>query len=408
MRLDIAKELEKYKGDFKMLNKSELARKLNCDRRTVERYINGASYQRKAREVNKLISGFEKIIEEKLDLGANIVGIYKFIKKEKGYKGSYQTVYNYAKNYKNKSIKKATIRFETNPGLQAQVDWKENFKIYNKNGEVFNINIFLMVLGYSRGKYLKLTVDRRQKTLFECMYEAFKYFEGIPKEILFDNMSTVVDRSKTTYRDISIHKTFEKFSKDAGFKVITCRPYRPQTKGKVESLAKLMDRLIAYNGEFETFDELENIVKEFNNDLNFEISKAINERPIDRLEKEKEYLLPLNSLNLLKSYFQHEKDYKVSKESMINYKGKKYSVPVKYISKLVTVKETENDICIYYTGDLITCHRKNSKKFLNYKEIHVKEILKSDALSHYSEEAIDEFVANNLKSMDIFLEMEEI
>jgi len=407
MRLDVAKELEKYEGDFEMINKSELARKLNCDRRTVDKYMTENITVRKPRKVDKLIDGYEKIIEEKLDLGAKISGVYEFIKKNKGYKGSYQTVYNYAKTYKDNSKKKATLRFETNPGLQAQVDWKENFKIFNRQGELFEINLFLIVLGYSRAKYVKLTVDRRQKTLFEAMYNAFEFFGGISKEILFDNMSTVVDRSKTTFKNISINKTFDKFSKDAGFNVVTCRPYRPQTKGKVEALAKLVDRLIPYNGEFDTFEELEDIVNEFNKDINNEISKATGERPIDRLKIEKEHLLPLNSLDILKSYFHHEKDYKVSKESMINYKGKKYSVPTKYISELVTVKETEHDICIYYTGDLVTCHRKTSKKYLNYKESHVKEILKSDALSHFSDDEIDDFVVNNLKSMDIFLEMEE-
>lgn len=66
-----------------------------------------------------------------------------------------------------------------------------------------------MVLGYSRFKFLKLTTDRVQNTLFECLYEGFKYFKGVPSEILFDNMSTVVDRSKTTLKNISINKEFK-------------------------------------------------------------------------------------------------------------------------------------------------------------------------------------------------------
>lgn len=406
MRLDVANEVIKYRGDFWMINKSELARRFGCDRRTVSNYMNEKTINRKPRKVHKLIEGYEDLIEQKIDMGATITAVYKFITNEKGFKGSYQTVYNYSKIYKDNSTKKATIRFETKPGLQGQVDWKENLKMINRSGDVFEINIFLMVLGYSRKKFLKLTSDRTQKTLFKSMTEAFEYLGGIPKEILFDNMSTVVDRSKTTYRNTSINKSFKQFSKDAGFEVVTCRAYRPQTKGKVEALARLTNRLNPYNGEFETFEELEMIVKKLNNDLNNEISKATYEIPNERFKKEKEYLNPLNSIDILKSYFFQEKAYKVSKESMINYQGKKYSVPIRYISELVTVKESSTDICIYYNGDLLTCHNKNNSIF-HYKDTHVIDILKSDALSHYSDDDISEFIENNLKNMDIFLEVEE-
>lgn len=147
----------------------------------------------------------------------------------------------------------------------------------SKNGEVFKVNIFLMVLGYSKIKYLKLTMDRNQKTLFNCMISAFDYFGGIPKEVLFDNMKTVVDRSKSTFSKVEFNKTFKNFANDVGFKPITCRAYRPQTKGKVESLAHLTNRLAVYNGEFKDYDELENIVNNFMDEINNEISQAIND-----------------------------------------------------------------------------------------------------------------------------------
>lgn len=405
MRYDVEKEIEKYRGDFKLINKSELARRLDCDRRTIDRYLLNKGTIRKSRTIEKLINGYEEIIKEKLDIGATIMAVYKFIKNEKGYQGGYQTVYNFAKKYKDSSLLKATIRFETNPGLQAQVDWKEKLTMVSKHGELFEVNIFLMVLGYSRMKYMKLTTSRTQNILFLSMIEGFKYFGGIPKEILFDNMSTVVDRSKTTYKNISINKRFDQFSKDAGFKIITCRPYRPQTKGKVEALAKLTSRLKPYNGEFETFEELECIVKEMNNKLNAEISQATSETAFARLDKEKEYLLPISTTDYLSSYFLHEKEFKVSKESMITYKGKKYSVPISYISSHVTVKESDTEICIYYTGDLIACHTKKDKPF-NYIESHVKEILKSDAFSHFNNEMLDNYIETNLKQMDLFLDME--
>ncbi len=113
----------------------------------------------------------------------------------------------------------------------------------SKHGEIFKINKFLIVLGYSRTKYVCLTTNRNQETLFKSMIEGFKYFGGIPQEILFDNMKTVVDRSKSSFTQVELNTIFKSFSDDAGFKTITCRAYRPQTKGKDEALAKLVDRL---------------------------------------------------------------------------------------------------------------------------------------------------------------------
>ncbi|WP_350344247.1 hypothetical protein PRVXT_000639 [Proteinivorax tanatarense] len=60
---------------------------------------------------------------------------------------------------------------------------------------------------------------------------------------------------------------FKQFSKSYGFFLVTYRPYRPQTKGKVEALAKLTNRLDVYNYEFEDADELKSIVEEVTNDL---------------------------------------------------------------------------------------------------------------------------------------------
>jgi transposase len=392
-------KLEKEK---EAMNKSEISRRFDCNWRTVDRYVNGNSSERKPRKYVSILENYKNIIIEKIDnCASNATSVYNFIKK-KGYKGGYLTVNNFVKEHKKEEVKKATFRFETVPGLQAQVDWKERVKMANRNGEILEINIFLIILGYSRMKYIKLTDNKTQRTLFECMYNAFKYFQGIPKEILFDNMATVVDRENSTFKNVAINKKFKNYSRDAGFEPITCRPYRPQTKGKVEVLAKLINRLRVYNHEFDTFEDLDKIIIEFNEELNNEVHQTTKEKPINRFQKEKEYLNPLVSENILISYYYQEKEYKVSNESMINYKGKKYSVPTRLIGLNTTVCETQTEINIYYIKEFIVSHPKTDK-YLNYKIEHAKEILKSDVLSDWPDSSIDRFIENNLKKMDIFL-----
>lgn len=187
MRKDVSNQVKKLKG-MGLLNKSELARRFGCNRRTVDHYLNDAVAGPKKREYISILDDYKPTIIEKVDTyGASAMAVFKFIQK-RGYTGGYLTFNNFVRKYKKDETQKATIRFETSPGLQAQVDWKEKVTMVNRQGKTFTINIFLIVLGYSRLKFIKLTSDKRQNTLFECMFEAFRYFQGIPHEILFDNM----------------------------------------------------------------------------------------------------------------------------------------------------------------------------------------------------------------------------
>ena len=401
MRQDVLNEINIFLrgGEKETMSKAAMARIMGCDPRTVKRYLEGYELKKKRKILKKSkLDKFKETIISKLEIGCTSMAIFKFIQKD-GYTGSYSLVADFVQKHKEEQIKKATIRFETAPGLQAQVDWKENLKMISKHGELFEVNIFLMVLGYSRTKFVKLTSDKTQKTLFKCMNEAFKYFGGVPKEIVFDNMATVVDRANSRIGNVKLNTKFVQYSKDIGFNPITCRIYRPQTKGKVESLAKLVDRLQVYNHEFETYEELEKIVKMFMKEINNEISQGTNMKPIERLAKETKYLLPLPNQEVLNAYTTSPKEYKVSKESMITYKGQKYSVPTYLIGKSVSVKETDEYIHIYYTTNLITKHKK-SKKFLNYHKEHIVDILKSDALKGYENNEIEEFVNNHLSDYD--------
>ena len=406
MRLDVENELQKiHPKELMLLNKSELARRMDCNRRTINKYIKAAMEgpaPKTKREYPSKLDPYKSIIQDKVDTyGATAMAVYKFILK-KGYSGKYGTVNRFVKQYRKAQVQAATIRFETTPGLQAQVDWKETVTMVNRSGKKLVVNIFLIVLGYSRLKFLKLTENKSQKTLFMCLFEAIKYFQGVPRELLFDNMATVVDRERSTFKSVHINQTFQYFAKDAGFMPVTCRPYRAKTKGKAEALAKFTDRLKVYNGEFDTFEDLEQITNEFMEEINQEVSQATGEIPAERFKREQEYLGPLPSMHSLLSYFSYHKEYKVSKESMVTYKGQKYSVPPRYIGYHLNVLEDEEDIHIYYMEDVIACHPKGNHLF-NYTLEHARAILKTDALKHRSDEDIDRFIRENLSHMDMLL-----
>lgn len=133
--------------------------------------------------------------------------------------------------------------------------------------------------------------------------------------------------------------------------------------------------------------------------LNNEIVQGINQRPIDRFNKEKNTLPPVN-IDILKPYFIHQKEHKVSNESMITYKGKKYSVPTAYIGKYVTVAEGDNTIYIYYSTNFICSYNVLIDFFLNYKEEHYKEILSKSAYGNKTDKEMDAIIKKNLQHLD--------
>lgn len=402
MRKDITTNILIDGGE--KINKSALARQYGCCWRTIDRRLNPEKYKKEKTEriYNSKLDEYKSIIDGKIE-NNNIpaTGIYFLLKTKYNFDGKYGIVNKYVSSKKKEIINNLTIRFETIKGYQSQVDWKEKLKLHDIYGNEYIVSIFLIVLGNSRFKYIELTYDQTQPTLFKCLINSFKYFGGITEEILFDNMKTIVDHAKSTYINVIINSKAEQFSKDAGFKIVTCRPYRPRTKGKVETLAKIMNRLKAFDKEFKDIKELNEIVKKLNYSLNYEEkSQGTNEIPINLFQKEKEYLIPVN-IDILKNYYIPEKTYKVSNESMITYQGIKYSVPIQYVGKQITVLDEDNVIHLYYNTKIIYSYNKNKKYKYNYKENDYVEILKNSSFDKKTNEEINEFIDNNLKSMDL-------
>lgn len=409
MRKDIT--IEKIMLGGVRVNKSALARQYGCCWETIDRRLNPDKYKKnkKQRIYTSILDPFKNIIDEKLEKNnVPATGIYFLLKNKYNFKGKYGIVRKYVYQKKENIISNLTIRFETIKGFQSQVDWKEKMKLHDELGNEYIFSIFLIVLGNSRYKYIELTFDQTQETLFRCLVNSFHYFGGRTEEILFDNMKTIVDHAKSDFSDVVINNKAMQFSKDAGFKIITCRPYRPRTKGKVETLAKIMNRLKAYDFEFKDIDSLNQIIEQLNYELNYEEkSQATKEIPNILFQKEKEHLIPVN-YDLLESYCNPVKTYKVSNESMITYHGIKYSVPIQYIGKQLTVIDMDNNIQIYYNSNLISLHKKNTGFGYNYNKNDYIEILKNSAFNTKTEEEINEYIDKNLHSLDgIYIDKEK-
>ena len=384
-----------------------IARELGCDWRTAKKRYelqqnieNGNPLPLK--QHSSILDPYKHIIDAKLGIaGITASAIYHFLLDTTDYPGKYGLVKNYVKTNKEKIPKKANIRIPKAPAKVAQVDWKEDLTLISKYGELVTFNIFLVTLPFSEKKYCRLTLDKKQDTVITSLIYAFMYFNGVPKEIWFDNMLTIVDASKMNQHD-RINDKIKQFAKDIGFNPIPCRPRRPESKGTVEAFSKLTNRFFAYNHEFESIEDLEKIIDTFNTNINNEVSQAHNRVINEIFTYEKEYLLPLPNNKVFSSYLSNRQTRKVAKDSMVSFKGNKYSVPVKYIGFDLNVIEKDNYLYIYDNTNLIRCHQISNNPF-NYNTEDIKDILVSDLLKNSSQEKVETFISNNLSQYDNFL-----
>jgi transposase len=394
------RELNKLKQELLIMktnnikpNYAELARIHNCDYRTVKKYDNGYEGKPTTREKESKLDKYKEEIKSKLELpGSTIKGTYEFFKEKDNNIGNYSNFYKYSikNDIKPKKNNSFHPRYETEYGKQLQFDWKEEIKMVNKYGEMFEFNIFSSTLGASRLHVFIYSKYRTRIDVQRCLVKTFQYIGGLPEEILTDNMSSIVDTKKKEF-----YKEFKEFSKDIGFIPKKCKPKKPYTKGKDESCNRFISWLIPYNGEFETEEELIKIIEEINLKVNKQINETIGVPPIMLFQKEKEYLKPLPSNKILNSYLYDTISAKVSNEALFYYKGSKYSVPIKFINHTVSLREENNKLYVYYNKELITIHE-SSLNYINYKEEHYNEGLRN-ILKNQEQEEIDLIVRKNLE-----------
>lgn len=283
-------------------------------------------------------------------------------------------------------------------GEQLQFDWKEDLKMISKHGELFEFNIFSTTLGYSRLHNFVYSKTKTRDDVERCLITTFKYINGVPKQLLTDNMRSVVDINGNKRK---VNPEFNQFAKDMGTKVKLCKPRSPETKGKDETANKFMSWLIPYNNEFEDEEELINIIEKIRNKVNATVNQTTNIPPILLFEKEKEYLLPLPNNRVMSSYLVNVEKSKVYNDSLIYYKGKRYSVNPKYIGQYVQAKQIDNILYIYHNKQVIATHEISDKIF-NYTKEHYMEGMQAN-MPYKEKEEIEKYTNENLKKLDKLL-----
>ncbi|WP_428984048.1 IS21 family transposase [Rhodoferax potami] len=151
-----------------------------------------------------------------------------------GYTGSVRILQEYLKELRPQARPDPVVRFETQPGEQMQMDWIEFRKSGHKDGM---LAAFVATLGHSRATFAEFVTDMKLETLLACHVRAFESFGGVTREVLYDNMKTVILKRDAYGKNLhQFQGAFADFAHHHGFVPRVCKPYRAKTKGKVERM----------------------------------------------------------------------------------------------------------------------------------------------------------------------------
>jgi len=310
----------------------EIAGILGICERTVRNYLKQVPQARKSPKRASKLDPFKQVILDQLEENPSYNGelIFERIARM-GYTGRKTVMKDFVAKTRRRIAATAVQRFETEPGRQAQVDWKE-FGKQVMDGKETKLYAFVMVLGYSRKPFVRFTTDMRQSTLLACHELAFAYFGGVPEEVLYDNMRTAFQPDQDgNWRPT---KRLAALAVHYGFVPKRCRVRRPETKGKVE-------RTIGYlgnnfwprmEGEVLSLALLNERVGEWLDRICAKKIAELGESRAERFARESPFLraLPADDFDA-----RDVVPVVVSRESTIRFETNRYSVPPELIATTV-------------------------------------------------------------------------
>jgi transposase len=329
------------------------------NRRTVRKYLLKPAgrpvYGPRPEPVSKL-DPFKPYVKERLLSGVWNAQVLLRELRERNYSGSYTILTDWLRPQRTEALAVAVRRFETAPGKQAQVDWGHLGSLLT-GGTERQLWGFTITLGYSRRMMASAATDQKLGTLMRMHELAFAEWGAVPEEILYDRMRTVWtgtdDRGEIVWNAI-----FLDFARYWGFTPRLCRPYRPQTKGKVESGVKYMRRnfLCGLQGR-----EPANLA-DLNGELRRWVAEVANQRVhgtthqqvLLRWDEDQFAMQPVNGRPPYP--YMDEEQRKVARDAYVSWLGSRYSVPWIYAGKEVWVRDHGRSVEVRYGGERIALH----------------------------------------------------
>lgn len=352
-----------------------IARELGVDRKTIKRWRRIGGWYPQKRKRPRAVDGFTEFISRRgPEVSWNAVVLYRELC-GLGFTGSYQHVQRHVQPLRSQSrwAELATVRFETGPGEQAQVDFGQITLWIGEKPE--RVHLFAFTLGYSRRIFSQAYPHERLSSLVDGHERAFRHFGGVPLSCLYDNPRTLVlGRSQGK---VLWHPRFEDFARYWGFTPKACKPYRAQTKGKIESGVKYVKRNALAGRRFGSWEVLnEWLLTWCVTVADQRIHGTTHEKPIERFVSEN-----LTAATRPAYRYEQVRVRKVPADCLVSIAAARYSVPVKYVGQTVTVHEGACEYQIFHDSQLIARHQKSARHSVVMDPDHYRGLIRSGKLS---------------------------
>lgn len=246
----------------------------------------------------------------------------------------------------------ATVRFETPPGKQMQVDF--GTKTVAIAGVATRVHVCVLTLAWSRKVFVRAWQAERQAHWFTTFEEAFLAFGGVPGELLVDNARALVTKHKGD-EPVEFNAEFKAFCEHWGLTARACRPFRARTKGKDESMVKYVKRNALAGRSFESWHAMEEHLERWTREVaDVRIHGTTRVPPAVRFEEEKQALTPLRGQpRYLRRRILRRR---VHNDCVVHYEGNSYSAPWTFIGKEVELVVEGKVLQVWLRGKEIATH----------------------------------------------------
>lgn len=334
-----------------------LSKEFGCARNTVRRYLRAGGIVPFAKPARKsAFDGLDEWLRERFFRhGGNADVVRQELASEHGIVIGLRSVELRVQRWRRelKAQKRATVRFETRPGHQLQIDFGE-VRVWIGD-ERLRVHLFVATLGYSRRMHIRPSIRERQVDWFEGMEGAFLRFGGVPAEVLFDNAKALVEHHDAATREVRFNARLHAFARYWGFSPRACAPYRARTKGKDERGVGYVKRNAVAGRRFASWGAFVAHLEQWNREIaDVRVHGTTGELPLVRFADEAAALRPLGG----RAPFGQLRDLvrKVRPDCAIDLDTNSYSVPWRLVGETVQVVVLAGRVIVRHAGEVVADH----------------------------------------------------
>jgi transposase len=347
-----------------------ISRELGCSRNTVRSYLRQGGWQpyQSPQRSGKLTAHRDWLAARFRQHRGNCDVVRQELQRELGIAVSLRTVERAVAHLRREVLAQtvATVRFETPPGHQLQIDFG-TVRVPIADEQI-KVSLFVATLGYSRRTYVTMFLHERQSAWLQGLEGAFRHFGGITRELLIDNARALVNEHDVQTREVAFNDRFHAFCRYWGVTPRACAPYRPRTKGKDERGVGYVKRNAIAGHRFASLEGLQaHLARWMREVADVRVHGTTGEPPIDRFERdERSVLVPLAA----KAPFLQVRELsrRVHTDACIELDTNRYSVPWKLIGETITVVVAERQVRVQYAGQEVAVHAQHSGRRVNVIE----------------------------------------